>query len=100
MTGNMVHPRDQDGNVGAGAEDAVLYPEVPVLAYPVLMNRTCRFTRDKMRRKQGVGFTGQRKGTSCMGACEDSGMTLPPQENTLLSHTCLKFSLQQQTTWT
>lgn len=46
MTGNMVHPRDQDGNVGAGAEDAVLYQEVPVLTYPVLMNRTCRFTRE------------------------------------------------------
>lgn len=46
MTGNKIHPRDQDGNVGAGAEGAVFYPDVPVLAYPVLMNRTCRFTRE------------------------------------------------------
>lgn len=39
MTGNKAYPRDQEGNVGAGAEDTILYPGVPIPAYPVLMNR-------------------------------------------------------------
>lgn len=61
MAGDKAYPRDQEGSVGARVGVTVLYPEVPIPAYPVLMNRT---GRAKMRRKQGVGFTEQQKGAS------------------------------------
>lgn len=40
MMEEKVYPRDQEGNVGAGAENVLWYPDVPNPAYPVLVNRT------------------------------------------------------------